>query len=121
VETVYGWNDDGTLATVERDLDADGTDVRYEMSYENGRQTSTRKSVGGVLRYAVRFEYDSDGRLAKAIFDVGGDGSDDAVWTLSWQAGACRAITLPIFDPLIDSNTGHNSTSTGTVGRCAEG
>jgi YD repeat-containing protein len=121
VQTVYTWNEDGTLAAVARDVDADGLNVRYEMTYADGRQTGTRKSVGGAVRYTVNFEYDASGRPTRTHFDVGGDGGVDAVWTLTWQAGACRAVTLPVFDPLLDSITGYGSNSTGKLANCAAG
>lgn len=117
--TRYTWNSDGTLAAVDRDIDADGTHVRYEMSYQNGLQTGTRKLVAGQLLYLVRFSYDTQNRLARAVFDMGGDGSDDASMTLTWETGACQSAVLPEFDPLTDAITGSGGSATGRISACA--
>lgn len=116
--TRYTWNADGSLAAVARDIDADGFDVAYSMTYENGRQATTRKSVAGQVLYSVRFAYDSQGRIERATIDMGSDGSDDAVMTVTWEAGACRSVRLPEFDPLLDSVTGWGSSATGRLSHC---
>lgn len=116
--TDYTWNSDNTLATYRTDLDADGTNVRYQLTYVAGRQTRTVKTVGGSVFYTVDFSYDGQGRLAQARFDRLGDGTIDAVMTINWQAGPCTDVLLPLWDPLVDSVTAWGSSLRGESNRC---
>jgi hypothetical protein len=118
VRTDYTWNADNTLATVRTDLDADGRNVRYQLTYVAGRQTRTVKTVGGIVFYTVDFSYDGLGRLAQARIDRFGDGTVDAVMTINWQTGPCTDVLLPLWDPLVDSVTAWGSSLRGESNRC---
>lgn len=118
VQTAYTWNSDGKLVMVDREVDSEGGRALYTMAYAGGRQTGTVKTVDGAPSYSVAFTYDAQGRLLRAEFDDGSNGSVDAVWTLTWETGACVAIRLPEFDPLMDSISGYGSSSDGTVSNC---
>ncbi len=119
VTSTYTWNSDSTLASVFKAVDGDGINARYTMRYFLGRQFDTVKTVNGQAAYTVTFTHDAQGRLTKASFDAGSNGSVDAVWTITWEDGACTPITLPIFDPLINSVTGYGHSLAGEFSLCA--
>lgn len=117
--TSYTWNSDNQLSQVDREFDADGGPVRYTMTHVGGRQATTVKTVSGVTSYSVAFSYDGDGRLVRAEFDDGADGTVNAVWSVTWETGACAAVRMTEFDPLLDSISGHGATTDGTLSPCA--
>lgn len=112
------WNADGSLAEVRRDQDADGLNVRYTMTYVAGLQTRTVKTVAGQPGYTVDFVRDAQGRVSQGRFDLGSNGTVDAVWTVTWETGACRKLGFPDFDPLLDSISGLGSSATGLFDPC---
>lgn len=116
--TDYTWTPEDRLATVRMDIDSNSEEALYTLVYQDGRQTRSVKTVAGIVRYSVDFSYDARGRVQQARFDRLGDGSIDAVWTLSWEDAPCRDLRLPLWDPLIDSRTGLGFSLNGEVARC---
>jgi YD repeat-containing protein len=118
-EETFTWNADGRLTGATSDLEGDTANVRYELLYDGPRQVGTRKFAGSSLLYTVRFEYDSAGRVARAIFDVGGNGSEDATATLSYESGPCVVLVSPLWSP-IDTITGGALTRAGDISTCPD-
>ncbi|MFT3818423.1 MAG: hypothetical protein QM750_12440 [Rubrivivax sp.] len=112
----YWWNSDSTLQQAYHSADDGGINVYHVIFRANGLQTDTLKTYGASQpAYGVDFTHDASGRLTKAVFDVGNNGSVEAVWTINWQAGACTPIKLPEFDPLVNSVTGYGQSIDGTM------
>lgn len=118
-DTRYAWDGNGRLTSADVAFDADSNGPsRYVMAYAGGLQVSTIKTYGNQPGYSVAFSHDTGGRLLRIEFDLGSNGSVDAVWTMTWESGPCRPVRLPDFDPLMDSISGYGSSSDGTVSNC---
>lgn len=115
--TTYTWAN-GQLASVAGVFDADGPRPRWELRWSGQRQTGMVKTIDGRAGYSVSYTYDARGRLIRADFDAGSNGSIDAVWTVNWQDLPCQPITLPDFDPLINSITGFGFSKAGEFSSC---
>lgn len=118
----FEWNADGTLAVSRLDINRDGVQEQVTTyTYNAGRLARSVRVTGG--RYAgqpgVTYTFSRDGAGVEHVdTDIGSNGSVEARHSVTFEAGVCRPIRLPMMIPLITA-TGHNASATGDVSFCA--
>ena len=70
-DAAYTWNSDGNITALKILVNGEEADV-YEISYENGVQSSVTRIKGGQT-VVYDFAYDSEGKPTAIVYDVNGD------------------------------------------------